>query len=50
MKWKHTTKKSQTDWDRFMIMKDEEIDYSDIPDLRVYFFNNAHVRLSIGWF
>lgn len=44
MKGKRTTKKSQTDWDRVMNMKDEEIDYSDIPELREDFFNNAHIR------
>jgi hypothetical protein len=31
MKEKHTTKSSQTDWDRVINMKDEEIDYSEMP-------------------
>jgi len=44
MKGKPTTKPSQTDWDRVMNMKDEEINYSDIPELREDFFNNAHIR------
>ena len=44
MKEKHTIKPSQTDWDRIMNMKDEEIDYSDIPALGDDFFKNARVR------
>ena len=35
---------SQTDWDRVANMKDEEIDYSDIPKLRSDFFENAQIR------
>ncbi len=44
MKGKPTSKPSRTDWDRVTQMKDEEIDYSDIPPLRDDFFKEAHVR------
>ena len=44
MKEKHTTKPSRTDWERVTAMKDEEIDYSDIPPLEANFFKDAHVR------
>ena len=44
MKGKPTSKPSRTDWDRVIQMKDEEIDYSDIPPLRDDFFKEAHVR------
>ena len=44
MKGKHTLKTSETDWDRVINMKDEEIDYSDIPQLREDFFENAQIR------
>jgi uncharacterized protein (DUF4415 family) len=44
MKEKRTSKSSQTDWDRIVTMKEEEIDYSDIPKLREEFFENAQVR------
>jgi len=46
MKEKHTTKPSRTDWERVTKMKDEEIDYSEIPPLDVNFFKDAHVRWS----
>ena len=46
MKGKPTSKPSRTDWDRVTQMKDEEIDYSDIPPLRDDFFKEAHVRWS----
>ena len=45
MKEKHTSKPSQTDWERVTTMKVEEIDYSDIPPLDANFFKEAHVRL-----
>ncbi len=44
MKEKHTSKPSRTDWERVTTMKDEEIDYSDIPPLDANFFKEAHVR------
>jgi uncharacterized protein (DUF4415 family) len=44
MKEKHTSKPSRTDWERVTTMKDEDIDYSDIPPLDVNFFKEAHVR------
>ena len=44
MKEKLTTKLSRTDWERVTTMKDEEIDYSDIPPLEANFFKEAHVR------
>ena len=31
MKKKHSLEKSETDWERLRNMKDEDIDYSDIP-------------------
>jgi uncharacterized protein (DUF4415 family) len=37
-----TTKKpSKTDWKRIDAMRDEDIDYSDIPELGPDFFKNA---------
>ena len=36
---------SKTDWDRLDKMKDEDIDYSDIPELDDAFFKNAEVRM-----
>jgi uncharacterized protein (DUF4415 family) len=44
MKEKPTSMPSRTDWERVTQMKDEEIDYSDIPPLRENFFKEAHVR------
>lgn len=44
MKEKPTLKPSRTDWEQVTQMKDEEIDYSDIPPLRDNFFKEAHVR------
>ena len=37
-------KTSKTDWNRLDKMKDENIDYSDIPALDDDFFKNAEVR------
>ncbi len=39
------SKQSKTDWNRLDKMKDEDIDYSDIPVLDKDFFKNAEVRL-----
>lgn len=33
----------KTDWDRLDAMKDEDIDYSDIPELDEAFFRNAKI-------
>ena len=42
----HTLKKkSETDWERLRQMRDEEIDYSDIPEQGEDFFKNATLRL-----
>jgi len=40
---KSLKKHSKTDWDRLDSMKDEDIDYSDIPELGEDFFKNAVV-------
>jgi len=37
-------KTSKTDWSRLDKMQDENIDYSDIPELDEAFFKNAEVR------
>lgn len=39
------SKPSKTDRNRLSKMKDEDIDYSDIPELDEAFFKNAEVRL-----
>ena len=44
MKKKSTTKKSETDWKRIDAMKDEDIDFSDIPELTPEMFARAVVR------
>jgi len=36
---------SKTDWNRLEKTKDEDIDYSDIPELDDAFFKNAEVRM-----
>ncbi len=36
---------TQTDWDRLANMKDEDIDFSDIPELGEDFFRNARLRM-----
>lgn len=33
----------QTDWDKLDAMKDEDIDYSDIPECDEAFFRNAKI-------
>ena len=38
---KEKKRSSKTDWKRFDKMKDEDIDYSDIPELDDDFFKNA---------
>ncbi len=44
MKKNSTLKKSETDWERIRNMKDEDIDYSDIPPLTPEFFADGIVR------
>jgi uncharacterized protein (DUF4415 family) len=41
MKNQSIRKKSKTDWPRSKAMKDENIDYSDIPSLDAKFFEKA---------
>ena len=45
MKKKDLEKLSQTDWSRLEAMQDEDIDFSDIPELSEAFFKNAVLRL-----
>ena len=44
MKKKFTTRTSETDWERLRKMKDEDIDFSDLPRLTEKDFANAIVR------
>lgn len=44
MKKRDILKKSQTDWDRIKKMNDEEIDFSDIPEIGPEKFAKAMVR------
>jgi len=44
MKRSSTLKQSETDWERLKNMKDEDIDFSDIPRLTPEFFVNGIVR------
>ena len=44
MKNKSTLTQSGTDWERLRNMKDEDIDFSDIPRLTPEMFANAIVR------
>jgi hypothetical protein len=41
MKKQDIEKKSKTDWSRLKAMRDEDIDYSDIPRLDAKFFEKA---------
>ena len=45
MKEKNLQKSSQSDWARFDALRDEDIDFSDIPELGEAFFRNAEIRL-----
>ena len=45
MRKKDIKKQSQTDWVRLEAMRDEDIDFSDIPELKEAFFKNAVIRL-----
>lgn len=44
MKEKSSIEQSKTDWKRIEDMRDEDIDYTDIPPLRDDFFKEAVVR------
>ncbi|MBU1170885.1 MAG: BrnA antitoxin family protein [Proteobacteria bacterium] len=44
MKKKHTSHKSQTDWNSVDSMSDEDIDYSDIPEVTPELFAKAILR------
>lgn len=45
MSEKDTSEYSKTDWTKLASMKDEEIDYSDIPPLDEHFFDRAALRI-----
>lgn len=45
MNVKAMKRKSHTDWKRLKTMKDQDIDFSDIPPLDPRFFRNAKLRL-----
>lgn len=45
MKKPATKKRSRTNWARIDAMRDEEIDFSDIPEQRRDFFKRAVLRL-----
>lgn len=38
-------KVSKTDWEKLANMKDEDIDFSDIPELDDKFFKNASIKV-----
>lgn len=40
--------KSQTDWARFAVLEDDDIDCSDIPELDEAFFKNARFVIPSG--
>jgi uncharacterized protein (DUF4415 family) len=44
MKKSITSKQSQTDWERLNSLKDEEIDFSDIPEIPPEVFAQAVLR------
>ena len=45
MKEKNLPKSSRTDWARVDALRDEDIDFTDIPELGEAFFQNATIRL-----
>jgi len=45
MKEKNLQKSSQSDWARVDALRDEDIDFSDIPELGEAFSRNAEIRL-----
>ena len=44
MRKKNTTRKSETDWERVRKMRDEDIDYSDLPEVTPEMFAIAIVQ------
>jgi uncharacterized protein (DUF4415 family) len=44
MKKKTTSEKSQTDWKRVKSLKDDEIDFSDVPEIPPEMFARGVVR------
>ncbi|MBL0702097.1 MAG: BrnA antitoxin family protein [Desulfosarcina sp.] len=44
MKKKHTSQKSLTDWDRVDKLRDNDIDFSDIPEITPEMFAKAVLR------
>ena len=44
MKKKNISKESETDWERVRNMRDEDIDFSDLPEVTPEMFANAIVR------
>ena len=47
MKKRSSSKRSQTDWKRIDAMRDEDIDFSDIPPLTAEQFARAVVRVGL---
>jgi uncharacterized protein (DUF4415 family) len=45
MKERDLKKRSRTDWERLDAMRDNDIDFSDIPELTDAFFKKAVLRL-----
>ena len=45
MRGKNTKKESNTNWERLEEMSDNDIDFSDIPELNESFFKTATLRL-----
>ncbi len=45
MKAKNTIKESRTDWSQLRKKPDQEIDFSDVPELNKSFFSKAQVRM-----
>lgn len=44
MKKRNITRQSETDWERVRKMRDEDIDFSDLPEVTPEMFANAIVR------
>jgi uncharacterized protein (DUF4415 family) len=47
MNKKYTSSKSQTDWEKIDRMIDEEIDFSDCPEIKPEMLNRVIVRKSL---
>jgi len=48
MKKKNISRKSQTDWERIDNLKDDEIDFSDNPEITPEMFAKSIVRKGLG--